>query len=226
MTLGKRITELRKQNEMSQEALAAAMEVSRQAVSKWETGRCEPDTENLIRLAEILGTDVPALLGASVQEAPPKKKRNPVIWILSILLAVVTGVAILFAVLWLSAASQPEGPQTEASEATEYIHWESVKMYNDALTLRTEIPLTQQEQKILAETVWSFSYTSLPEDAELETVYGGLVIQVEFVKDGTAYTWTFTAHSITREICTASGLTAVHYYEPDENIYIWLKTFL
>ncbi|WP_238903559.1 helix-turn-helix transcriptional regulator [Clostridium sp. YIM B02506] len=36
MTLGKRIQELRKQNNFSQEQLAEKLEVSRQAISKWE----------------------------------------------------------------------------------------------------------------------------------------------------------------------------------------------
>ena len=58
MSLGERIAELRTQNNMSQYALSKAMEVSRQAVSKWETDQSSPDASNLIRLAEILDTDI------------------------------------------------------------------------------------------------------------------------------------------------------------------------
>jgi len=58
MSLGERITELRTACGMSQNQLAKAMEVSRQAVSKWETGQSAPDSMNLIRLAEVLETDV------------------------------------------------------------------------------------------------------------------------------------------------------------------------
>lgn len=57
MSIGERITELRTQNQMSQYALAKAMEVSRQAVSKWENDQSSPDALNLIRLADILDTD-------------------------------------------------------------------------------------------------------------------------------------------------------------------------
>ena len=58
MSLGERITELRTAAGISQNQLAKAMEVSRQAVSKWEQGVSSPDTERLIQLAEILGTEV------------------------------------------------------------------------------------------------------------------------------------------------------------------------
>ena len=58
MSLGDRITELRTAAGMSQGQLASLMEVSRQAVSKWETGTSLPDAGNLIRLSEILDTDI------------------------------------------------------------------------------------------------------------------------------------------------------------------------
>ncbi len=58
LSLGERITELRKQCGMTQNQLAKAMEVSRQAVSKWESGLSAPDSLKLIHLAEILDTDI------------------------------------------------------------------------------------------------------------------------------------------------------------------------
>lgn len=58
MSIGERITELRNQNHLSQYQLAQVMEVSRQAVSKWENDQSFPDAQNLIRLAEILDTDI------------------------------------------------------------------------------------------------------------------------------------------------------------------------
>jgi len=62
MSLGERITELRTVCGLSQNQLAKAMEVSRQAVSKWETGQSTPDAMNMIRLAEVLETDVEYLI--------------------------------------------------------------------------------------------------------------------------------------------------------------------
>lgn len=58
MSLGERIAELRKVCHMNQTDLSRAMGVTRQAVSKWETGQSIPDAGNLIRLAELLDTDI------------------------------------------------------------------------------------------------------------------------------------------------------------------------
>ena len=58
MNIGERITALRKEKDISQTELAKRLNVSRQAVSKWEQGVSSPDTTKLIQLAEILGTEV------------------------------------------------------------------------------------------------------------------------------------------------------------------------
>lgn len=58
MNIGDRITALRKEKNISQAELAKRLNVSRQAVSKWEQGTASPDTERLIQLAEILDTEV------------------------------------------------------------------------------------------------------------------------------------------------------------------------
>ena len=54
MSIGERIISLRKELNMSQGQLAQAMEVSRQAVSKWENDLAAPDSLKMIRLAEVL----------------------------------------------------------------------------------------------------------------------------------------------------------------------------
>lgn len=58
MSIGERITELRAEKKLSQYQLAELMEVSRQAVSKWESDQSSPDTIRLIKLAEVLDTEV------------------------------------------------------------------------------------------------------------------------------------------------------------------------
>ncbi len=58
MSIGERITELRKEQNISQGQLAQLLDVSRQAVSKWENDQSSPDTIKLIRLADVLDTDV------------------------------------------------------------------------------------------------------------------------------------------------------------------------
>ncbi len=58
MSIGERITELRKELNISQGQIASALEVSRQAVSKWENDLAVPDALNMIRLADLLETDI------------------------------------------------------------------------------------------------------------------------------------------------------------------------
>lgn len=58
MSIGQRITALRKEKGISQGDLAAALDISRQAVSKWENDLSTPDSLKLIKLADILDSDV------------------------------------------------------------------------------------------------------------------------------------------------------------------------
>lgn len=58
MSIGDRIIELRKEKNLSQGDLAKSLDVSRQAVSKWENDQSSPDTIKLIQLADVLDTEV------------------------------------------------------------------------------------------------------------------------------------------------------------------------
>lgn len=62
MTLGEKITELRKKRGLSQEDLAITLGVSRQAVSKWELGDATPDTDKIIALADYFDVTTDWLL--------------------------------------------------------------------------------------------------------------------------------------------------------------------
>lgn len=64
--LAENIKTIRKQRGMTQEELAARLNVVRQTVSKWEKGLSVPDADLLKRIAEILETDVSTLLGAPI----------------------------------------------------------------------------------------------------------------------------------------------------------------
>ena len=76
-TLGQRIREHRRRAGLSQEALARRMDVSRQAVTKWESGQSAPSTENLFRLAELFGTTVDLLLPSEGADAPAAEAPPP-----------------------------------------------------------------------------------------------------------------------------------------------------
>lgn len=60
--IANRLVNLRKNNNLSQEALAARLGISRQAVSKWERAEASPDTDNLILLARLYGVSLDELL--------------------------------------------------------------------------------------------------------------------------------------------------------------------
>ena len=62
MTIGQRIAALRKQAGLSQEALAAQLNVSRQAIGKWEADASLPGLDNLQELARALGVSCDELL--------------------------------------------------------------------------------------------------------------------------------------------------------------------
>ena len=62
MNLGENIKKLRKEKSLSQEQLAEMLNVSRQAVSKWESGKTYPDIDNLILLKDIFNVTLDDLV--------------------------------------------------------------------------------------------------------------------------------------------------------------------
>ena len=63
MSLGERIQRLRKAQGLSQEQLAEKLDVSRQAISKWETDQSSPDIENILALSSVFSVSTDELLG-------------------------------------------------------------------------------------------------------------------------------------------------------------------
>ena len=74
MDLPEKIAALRKSQGLSQEALAEKLYVTRQTVSRWETGAVTPDAENLLRLCQTLGVSADELLGNT---PPPRGGDAP-----------------------------------------------------------------------------------------------------------------------------------------------------
>ena len=56
--IGQKIKNKRKELNLTQEYLARELNISRQAVSKWEKEISEPSMENLVKLSEIFGVDI------------------------------------------------------------------------------------------------------------------------------------------------------------------------
>ena len=68
MSIGERIAELRTKQNMSQVQLSKLLDVSRQAVSKWENDQAAPDTIKLIQLADLLDVDVEYLATGRINQ--------------------------------------------------------------------------------------------------------------------------------------------------------------
>ncbi len=62
MTLGDKLAKLRKESNYTQERLADVLGVSRQAISKWESGAAYPETDKLIRISELFDCSLDYLL--------------------------------------------------------------------------------------------------------------------------------------------------------------------
>ena len=75
MILAEKIAQLRRQKGWSQEELANHLQVSRQAVSKWENGTSEPNTSNLVALAKLYGISAEDLLKGVENALEAQKKK-------------------------------------------------------------------------------------------------------------------------------------------------------
>lgn len=76
MKLSERLLQLRREREVSQIELAEALNVSRQAVSRWETGQSTPSAEKLQFLAEFYGVTLDELF-FSVEKKQKPQEQNP-----------------------------------------------------------------------------------------------------------------------------------------------------
>lgn len=82
-TLGKRIAALRRQKGLTQDNLAQILDVSSQAVSKWENDQTCPDISLLPQLAQILGVSIDELLCGKLEHNPvvkmiPKEEQKDI----------------------------------------------------------------------------------------------------------------------------------------------------
>lgn len=72
MILGEKIAYLRKQREWSQEELASRLGISRQSVSKWESGASIPDLDKVVRMSSLFGVSTDYLLKEEMEETAPQ----------------------------------------------------------------------------------------------------------------------------------------------------------
>ena len=77
MDLKESLSFYRKEQGLSQVELAEALDVSRQTISKWETGAALPSAENLLALSRLYGVTVDALPNGVETEAPAEPAPAP-----------------------------------------------------------------------------------------------------------------------------------------------------
>ena len=76
MKLDEKIQYCRKNAGMSQEMFAEKLSVSRQSVSKWETGTAAPDLDNLVAIARLFGITTDWLLMDDAPEVPAEQSGS------------------------------------------------------------------------------------------------------------------------------------------------------
>ena len=107
MTLGEKLKSYRTSKGLSQEKIAAMLDVSRQAVTKWEANQATPSSDHLISLAKLYYVSLDELMGkqaevpAEEQKQQFSPKHNP------ILRANLTTIAIIVQAAYLNVLIQP-----------------------------------------------------------------------------------------------------------------------
>ena len=103
--LSEKLYKLRKNSGLSQEQLAEQLNVSRQAISKWESGTAVPESEKLITISNYFGVSVDYLLKDdeeqvkptdSISEENPKTIAGTIICIAGIVAMVILGLFSIF----------------------------------------------------------------------------------------------------------------------------------
>lgn len=140
MELHKRLATLRKEKGLSQLELAESLNVSRQAISRWEVGTVIPTKKNLLALSELYEVPLNVLLSdeietdiSSVDKGTGEPKQNFALKLVAIFCIVFIAwiVVALSVKYWRSVRSQGEGPVTvklEEVEVENYPVWEEMEL--------------------------------------------------------------------------------------------------
>jgi len=102
MKISEKIVHLRKLNGLSQEDLAEKLQVSRQAISRWEMGTAKPDANNILQISKLFGVTTDYLLNVEYEsddDLPKIKESNHILHMNLTLLAIISQVAFLNAAM-------------------------------------------------------------------------------------------------------------------------------
>ena len=113
MDLGQRLKQLRTEKDLSQETVAFELNVSRQAVAKWENNASKPSTANLMAICDLYGISLDELISNKSNEysaehiEPNKSKEKTAIVILSIVGGMLLMLSVILTV-WIKRMSVPD----------------------------------------------------------------------------------------------------------------------
>ena len=113
MDLGHRLKQLRTEKHLSQETVAFELNVSRQAVAKWENNASKPSTANLMAICDLYGISLDELISnksdelSAEQTEPNKSKVKTAIVILSVVGGILLIVSVILTV-WIKRMSVPD----------------------------------------------------------------------------------------------------------------------
>jgi len=125
--IGKYINNLRKEHNMSQSELASILNVTSQAVSKWENGRGIPDVEMLKRLSEVFKVNIDEILSGEDKEK--NNTRNIIYFSLLVLIVIAFGIFLKF-------------------RKDDTFYFTSLASDNDAFTIRGVMAYTKNKKSI------------------------------------------------------------------------------
>jgi len=198
MTIGNRIRTLRKQLNYSQEYVAEQLDVTRQAVSKWEKDLSSPDTENIIQLAKLLNSTVEYIASGkkeyfddnytkSLKNKLSKKQKKIIIQSIIIVLFL----TICFSVVWYI-HTRPVNWDSGACSGG-YVTWIFDK-YSEELTETFLNGMAEEKEKVISieairgtqNAEWEDRQIFLEFDIKYEHKdYGTVIEKVRFI--GTRY---------------------------------------
>ena len=76
MNLGENLKKIRKENNLSQEQLAESLGVSRQSVSKWESGLAYPETDKVLALCKMFNLNMDELMNQDYKDVNETRQKN------------------------------------------------------------------------------------------------------------------------------------------------------
>lgn len=104
MAIGNRLYNLRKEKNISQEELANALDVSRQTISKWETGESTPDFNKICPLCEYFGITTDELISGKQNIIEAKKEDKKAKFARNLAVSIGLYILSLVAIILFSAA--------------------------------------------------------------------------------------------------------------------------